>query len=390
MNIVGNIVIDTPVLKAAKDSSGNYDFAPLFADVKDQLANADITMGTLGTTISGSGSDYTGSPKYNTPDVVLAALKDAGFDVLNLAHPHIFDHGYDGAIGTKSAIDAQSPLLTSAGLFTSKDDYRNIVNPLIPGGKSMPIAVLSYCDFAKRPSVLSSAQWSYVIKNDNVEDTIKPEIKAARETKGAQIVIVLLNWGSGSSSLKTPSTAMQTEAQAIIKAGADLVIGTGPDYMQKLEKVTYTKDGLSKTGIIAYSLGNFVSDNTSTAGKDCSAILHVTFEKDNATNTITIKDASYVPTFVYVDSNSKYSILPAGKYANTPDLLSQLKSSARTRIKKVWEDVKTLFGSSVATPVDVLPPPADATQPGDTDAGQTGETTPPDGTTDPGGTNAPG
>lgn len=376
-------MMDSYVLKGAKDSSGNYDFSSLLANIKDQTANADLTVGTLTTTISGADATggYTGSPKYNTPDTILAALKDAGFDVLNLAQTHIFDHGYDGMTSTMQAIEGQQ--MAHVGTYTSTDDYKAIT-PITPSGHNISVATLPYCYFASKPASLTSTQWNYAIKNITMTK-IKSDITAARSA-GAQIVVVMLNWGATTT---TPSTVMVSEAQEIIKDGADVVIGCGSKLVEKMETVQYTNSsGISKSGIIAYSLGNFVSANTGT-NQNAGLLLNIVFEKDNASNTITIKNASYVPTYVYKDTKTGvYSVLPASKYVDTDDLLSTLTSTAKARIKSIVTWMENLLGSTIASPVDAIAPPTPVDG-GQTDNGQPTDTTQPDDSGAPQGTTAP-
>ena len=49
--------------------------------------------------------DYplSGYPLFNAPQSVTAAIKDAGYDVMDLAHNHILDSGLEGAFTTADA-----------------------------------------------------------------------------------------------------------------------------------------------------------------------------------------------------------------------------------------------------------------------------------------------
>ena len=64
-----------------------------------------------------------------------------------------------------------------------------------PSGKNITVAVLSYADITKKPANLTAAQWRYVIKSINLTK-IKSDIQKAREQYHAQIVIVMMHWGT--------------------------------------------------------------------------------------------------------------------------------------------------------------------------------------------------
>jgi poly-gamma-glutamate synthesis protein (capsule biosynthesis protein) len=67
-------------------------------------------------------------------------------------------------------------------------------------------------------------------------------------------VVVSLHWGA---EFATSPTAWQRRiASELIEAGADLLLGHHPHVLQPIESYT-ARDG--RTGLIAYSLGNFIS-----------------------------------------------------------------------------------------------------------------------------------
>ena len=69
-------------LKYALGAGGGseYNFAPQFELISAYLADADYTMLNLETTIGLYGDlPYSGYPRFNTPESLLEALKDAGF-----------------------------------------------------------------------------------------------------------------------------------------------------------------------------------------------------------------------------------------------------------------------------------------------------------------------
>lgn len=343
VSAVGQLLIESSVLTDAKTESGEYDFTPMFANVKASLSKADLTLATLESTLAGKDATYSGSTKYNTPESILATLKDAGIDFLSNAHSHIFDKGFSGVEKTIEFMNNAS--ISHTGVYLSTNEYHATPYFTIQE-KNIKIAVLAYSDDEKYKSLIPADKMRFAIKHTNLE-TIKKDVKAAREG-GANAVIVMLHWGDVGG--KTPSATMVSQAKKIIGYGADLIIGSNPLYMQKIEKIKTTKEDNTETeGIVAYSLGSFLSGQQGQY-KDTGAILNVSFRLDTASGLVTITEASYVPTWVYLN-NKEYTILPAGKYKDSEDLLAPLTTKAKDRIKKAYDEAVSTLGSTTATPL---------------------------------------
>ena len=67
----------------------SYNYEPNFRYIRPYLADADINIVNLETTLSGK--PYGGYPRFRTPDAYFYALVDAGFQVFSLANNHICD-----------------------------------------------------------------------------------------------------------------------------------------------------------------------------------------------------------------------------------------------------------------------------------------------------------
>ncbi len=80
--------------------------------------------------------------------------------------------------------------------------------------------------------------------------TIVPLVEAARKTH--DLVIVTVHWGIQYAD--NPEAWQVAAARQIIDAGADAVIGHHPHLLQRIERY--------KHGVIAYSLGNFMFNNS--------------------------------------------------------------------------------------------------------------------------------
>ena len=102
----GDIMIEPPILKAAKRPGGKYDFNPIFAQVKDLLAESDFVVSNLETPMAGKEAEYTKSfYVFNAPDEYADAVKNAGVDLIITANNHVFDRGVEGLKRTVKVLD---------------------------------------------------------------------------------------------------------------------------------------------------------------------------------------------------------------------------------------------------------------------------------------------
>ena len=90
-----------------------------------------------------------------------------------------------------------------------------------------------------------------------------------RIKKKVDYIIISLHWGN--EYINLPSISQINFAHDIVDAGADIILGHHPHVLQPVEKY--------KGGIIAYSLGNFVSDMCSEVTKK-SMILKIIFNQN--------------------------------------------------------------------------------------------------------------
>lgn len=106
LTFLGDIMIEPPVLKAARRHGGTYDFTDVFRHVKPLLAEADYVIGNLETPLAGPEATYTKTHYcFNAPDSYADAVKDAGICLVSTANNHTFDRGYDGLVRTIQVLE---------------------------------------------------------------------------------------------------------------------------------------------------------------------------------------------------------------------------------------------------------------------------------------------
>lgn len=253
----GDIVMgSTPNLP----SDGGRSF---FSDVETDLAG-DVVLGNLEGTLSTEGGSKCGKGSTNcfafqTPPSYARWLQGAGFTVMNLANNHAYDFG---AAGLRQTTDA----LAGVGLeWTGRPGQITVQNV---GG--IRIAVVGFAPYPWAQSLTDIAAAKKLVR------------KAARS---ADVVVVTMHAGAEGSDrqhVKRGTELFLGEnrgdsmrfAHAVVDAGADLVVGSGPHVLRGMEWY--------KGRLIAYSLGNFAGYKVFSLGGplSTSGILRVTLRGD--------------------------------------------------------------------------------------------------------------
>ncbi|WP_338395983.1 CapA family protein [Fulvitalea axinellae] len=305
---IGDVMGHDTQINGAYDSlTGKYDFNPCFQYIKPILSEPDITIANLEVTLAGK--PYKGYPSFSSPDALAVALKNAGVDCLVTANNHSCDRRKKGVVRTIDVLDSLG--FSHTGTFRTLEEKKQ-QQPLILRKNGMRIALLNYTYGTNGIPVPKGTAVNLINK-----DSIKADLVKAK-SMNPDAVIVFTHWGL---EYKRKPSKDQVDIYEFCKAnGADLVIGSHPHVLQKMEMEKDTVTG--KKHLVAYSLGNFVS-NQRTEPRDGGAVLRVELVKENGKTRI--KDAGYYITWVYnpkVDGRRRFRILPASRYELKEDFFA--------------------------------------------------------------------
>ncbi len=299
---VGDIMVHIEQIEAAKttvDGVTQYDFQPMFAEITPFLQKSDFVIGNLETTIAGQENrGYTGYPEFNSPESLVDALKNAGFDYVSTANNHSLDRREAGVIKTLEQLEAREILF--AGTARSPEEQSQI-RVVVRNGIS--IALLSY---TYGTNGIPIPQGKEYLVNLIDEQQIAEDIAMIRD----QVDFVIVSMHYGNEYHRTPSKQQIDISDKLVAYGADIVLGSHPHVLQPA--VWKQREG--NDAFVIYSLGNFVSAQRGDY-KDNGVIVYLTLSKDQDGKT-SIDKAEFLPTYVQKfphEGKSKFRILAAEK-----------------------------------------------------------------------------
>ena len=240
---MGDMLAHDTIIANAR-SGGAYNFERYFEQIRPLYTGSDVVFCNQEGPSAGSTYGITGYPSFNAPVEFAAGLRNgAGCNVINLANNHIADKGVAALDATLDVWDGLKPYAVSGANRSATQQQR--VPVFDQEGKK--IAVLAFADFNN-----NSAAPSYAV--NLYANTSLVESLFAQAQEQADLVVVSMHWGVEDSSAVSATQSAQVDRLAAL--GADVVIGTGPHVLQKVETVT-RPDGNDM--LVWYSLGNLLS-----------------------------------------------------------------------------------------------------------------------------------
>lgn len=288
----GDIMLHAPQIQSALDpESGDYHFLPCFQHIAPFWVGADFTVANLETTLGCD--DFSGYPRFRSPWQIARDLRKAGMSALLLANNHCCDQGEKGICQTLHYLD--SLRIPHTGIFRD-----TLSRPLYLRKGDFKIALLNYTYGTNGLPVPKG----FVIPSLDTNRMLRDIAQARRDS--ATHIAAFLHWGDEYHT--TPNNAQRHLARWLHIHGVSLVIGSHPHVVQPVEYVIHDGD---TTGITAYSLGNFIS-NQSRPGTDRGICLLITLTYSAQGHTR--HQAAIIPVLVrktFENGQCQYHVIPS-------------------------------------------------------------------------------
>lgn len=335
---VGDVIIHERLRK--REERRNEGYQVIWSELQKYLDQADLAYANLEGPVAPEVGPSSGFPQFNFPERILSSLKEGGFDVVSTANNHALDKG---AKGTRNTIkNLKKYKLLHTGTISSKKSVENKTETWwsISQIGNKKIAWLSCTEMTngirdKENLVL------YCYKDS---DKVKAFIKELKKREDISAIILLPHWGEEEEYDVQPHR--KRWAHNMLNLGATAVVGSHPHVVQQIEDYT-TEDG--RKTIIAYSLGNFVS-NQHWLWTKASMLLYLKFQEIENSNQLAIEDVGYIPLWmnrtIEKDGTSKFRVLPVFDFKKVPYDATQIwvQQLGNKRRLKEPSDVEKFLG----------------------------------------------
>lgn len=211
-----------------------FEYARKYTTAPDiMVANLEGTFGNGGPSKC-DGRDSSACFAFQAPPANAASLAWAGVDVVNLANNHSNDYFTAGLQATRGALTKNGIAFTGLKGAT-----------LVKKANGVKVAFLGFSPYSLSPAIgdLSNAR-ALVREADKVADVVVVLMHAGAE--GADKTHTPTGGETAYGEFRGDSRAF---SHAVIDAGADVVLGSGPHVVRGMEQY--------RGRLIAYSLGNF-------------------------------------------------------------------------------------------------------------------------------------
>lgn len=258
------------------------DFLWPFKKTANELETADITVINLETPLLTACPVAIEGMKFCGDAQAIKGLAYAGVDVATLGNNHAGNYGLKGIEETKEVLTGGSILPVAEGV-----EYKE--------AKGTRFAFLSYNDIG---AIEPGIPWAD-------ETGIRHDINEARSK--ADVVVVAFHWGVEYST--EPTQRQKDLAHIAVDAGADVVLGNHPHWIQPVE--------IYRDKFINYAYGNFIFDQEWSKETKQGVVGRYTFFEGR------LVDVEFLPTGIedygqayFLDGKERQNILDAMKAAS--------------------------------------------------------------------------
>ncbi len=330
---MGDFLMHMPVIYSVHNPiTGRFEFGEIFAPVRHLFTDADYSIANLETRLAGAHRGYSGYPRFNCPADLAAEMRDVGLDMFLTANNHSLDQDVEGVLATIRHLEDAG--LDHVGTYASQEDQERAFIKQLQG---IQVGIMNYTESTNGLPV--PPDMPYLV---NLIDrrALLEEISRLKEA-GADIIIACLHFGVEYS--RYPTDEQKELVKFLFGAGVDIVLGNHPHVVQPTHIRTVIKEGVPRKKFVAYSLGNFIS-NQRWRYSDSGLLVRLTIKKDLAGGVTVLEEVELIPVWVHtylLDGKLRYRVLPVHQaiptFVNEEDPL--LTSADYERLLQVADEL---------------------------------------------------
>lgn len=342
ISVVGDLMCHSPQFQYAHVEGDSFDFTPTFSEVKKYFDSSDFVFGNLETVTAGNQMRYSGYPYFNSPDDYIKSLKKVGFNFLFTSNNHCLDRGETGILRTLEQLKENQ--IASTGTFSSQKDRDSI---RVVSANGIRFAVVSYT-YGMNGNYLPKGK-NYLV--NRISDSLL--VRDIQKAKSDSVDFILVYYHFGEEYQREPNRYQKAVVQTAIDAGADIILASHPHVLQPIQY--FQKDSINRSsgrldsGFIAYSLGNFFS-NQQWRYSDAGVILQFQITKDLVSKALHLENISCIPTWVFkgkIEGKREFRILP---YTTSTDKYPYLSQKDFQKMSQSFGDSKQILQKYSSSP----------------------------------------
>ena len=279
LTVVGDIMLGRRVGdRAAAEGDPSYPLRPM----QRRLRSADITVGNLESTLVAVGPP-TQDDAFVADPAVRSGLRAAGFDAIDLANNHTGDFGDQSLMNTVDLVERAGLLPFGAGR-----DLERARRPGIVTRHGVRFGFIGFNAIGETPEAGPGQPGANSVSMpprtgplDGAElDRVLGDVQ--RLADRVDVVVVMPHWGTQYT--ERPEPIQTYVARQLVGAGADLVVGGHPHWVQGASMIGPSDD----RSLLVNSLGNFTFDMVEPE-KNEGLVLEATYWGDE------LKGVTFVP-----------------------------------------------------------------------------------------------
>lgn len=311
----GDLLLHDTVIKSGYDrETKTYNYDDIFTWFTKYVSRVDYAAANLEVTLNSNdnGFPYSGYPCFNSPDAIVDAAKNAGFDLLLTANNHTYDMGWSGFTRTQEVIEDRE--LDHVGSRLKAEDKSYLIREI--NDIKVAMTCYTYCTgytgkggfmlngialSLEASELVNAYHYRYL---DRFYDKLSGEI-GQMKADGAEAIVMFIHWGT---EYKTKPNEYQLEiSQKLCDLGVDVIVGNHAHVVQPVELLTSRTDENHRT-LCLYSTGNSIA-NIRRSGKfpphaEDGMFFTFTFAK-YSDGSVLVESAEVLPTWVWTGLDEK-------------------------------------------------------------------------------------
>jgi len=299
IKMVGDNLIHNSIYYAARTENG-YNFDMMFENVKDDIEEADVAIINQETIFVNDPKRYSSYPTFGSPTEVGDAAVKAGFDVVAHATNHTNDKGTSGITDTLNFWEENYPDIKVLGIHGNEEES----DITYLEKNNIKLAFVNYTYGLNGLNLSSGKEYMVDLLGNDTE--IKETLNEAENNSDITVAILHI----GTEYVYEPTRYHKNYVDFFIDNGADIVLCAHPHVLEPYGMIT-TESG--NTGLVYYSLGNFIS-NQNEVPRLLGGMADITLERGEDGN-INIKEYSLIPLVTHY-SGKYYTTYKLSDYTN--------------------------------------------------------------------------